>query len=161
MRRILLIILTLTIVVTVLTACGAVARSAPAAIASVTHTPALETAGGGKLPARSDTQGAVEVTVTPLDWSSGPVTLDFDVAMNTHSVELVFDLAELATLTTDTGLTLQPVKWDAPSGGHHVEGTLSFPAQLDGKSVLEGVHQLTLAIEDVDTAERTFTWELP
>jgi len=30
--------------------------------------------------------------------------------------------AFIATLTTDTGLTVQATKWDATPGGHHVPG---------------------------------------
>ena len=50
--------------------------------------------------------------------------------------------------------------WDAPRGGHHVEGKLFFPVTVDGKSILDGVTKLTLTITDVDTPIRTFEWEL-
>jgi hypothetical protein len=80
--------------------------------------------------------------------------------MDTHSVELDMDLATLATLTTDTGLTLQPTLWDAPKGGHHAEGTLTFPASLDAKAVLDGAKQLTLTISDIDNTTGIFTWDL-
>jgi hypothetical protein len=73
--------------------------------------------------ARTDEQGAVVFQVTPLDLTNPTDTLDFDVAMNTHSVDLGIDLAPLSTLMTDTGLTLQATKWDAPGGCHHVDGT--------------------------------------
>lgn len=67
-------------------------------------------------------------------------------------------LAELATLTTDTGKTVQAVNWDAPLGGHHVEGTLSFPAMADNVSVLDGASTLILTIMDLDVPSRTFVW---
>jgi hypothetical protein len=70
------------------------------------------------------------------------------------------DLMTLTTLTTDTGLTLKPTLWDAPQGGHHVEGTLSFPATQDGKAILKGIKQLTLTISNVDNATRVFEWDL-
>ena len=70
------------------------------------------------------------------------------------------DLANLATLTTDSGRTVQATLWDAPRGGHHVSGTLSFPASVDGKALLDGVTKLTLTIKDVDAPQRAFTWDL-
>jgi hypothetical protein len=109
---------------------------------------------------RIDSQGAVTVQITPLNLDQPGDTLKFDVAMNTHSVDLSMDLATISTLTTDTGLTIQPSKWEAPSGGHHAEGTLSFPATQDGKSILEGTKQLTLTISKIDNATRTFSWDL-
>lgn len=109
---------------------------------------------------RIDSQGAVTVEITPLNLDQPGDTLEFDVAMNTHSVDLSMDLKTLATLTTDTGLTIQPAKWDAPSGGHHADGKLSFPTTQAGKSILEGAKQLTLTITGIDNATRTFTWDL-
>jgi hypothetical protein len=70
------------------------------------------------------------------------------------------DLAVLSTLTTDSGISIQPTIWDAPRGGHHVQGKLIFPAVLDGKSVLDGASTLTLTISDVDAPARVFEWEL-
>lgn len=109
---------------------------------------------------RLDEQGAVTVAVTPLNLGNPEDTLDFEIAMNTHSVDLSMDLAQLATLTTDTGKSVEATAWDAPSGGHHVSGTLSFPAAVDGAPLLEGVSTLTLTIRDVDVPERVFVWDL-
>ena len=69
------------------------------------------------------------------------------------------DLAGLATLTTDSGQTVQALKWDAPLGGHHVSGILSFPAAADGVAVLEGASSFTITIVDVDAPVRVFTWK--
>ena len=109
---------------------------------------------------RTDSQGSVTVKITPLNLENPGDTLKFEIAMDTHSVDLSMNLATLATLTTDTGLTIQPAKWDAPSGGHHAEGTLSFPAIQNGKSILDGAKNLTLTITGIDNATRTFTWDL-
>lgn len=109
---------------------------------------------------RSDEQGAVMFQITPLHLSTSADTLEFDVAMNTHSVDLSMDLAPLSTLTTDTGVTVQATKWDAPRGGHHVDGKLIFPATQNGKPILEGASKLTLTIVKVDAASRVFEWEL-
>jgi hypothetical protein len=107
-----------------------------------------------------DAQGAVIVTVTPLNLDRPGDTIDFEVAMDTHSVDLSMDLAALASLSTDTGVTVTPTLWDAPMGGHHVTGKLSFPVTTGGTSVIDGVQALTLTIRDVDAPQRTFTWEL-
>jgi len=105
-----------------------------------------------------DEQGAVTVEVTPTNLEDASETLDFRIALNTHSVDLSMNLAALATLTTDTGKVVQAITWDAPLGGHHVSGTLSFPAFVDGVPVLEGASQFTLKIVDVDAPERVFVW---
>jgi hypothetical protein len=145
----------------------------PAAVASpvlnVTATPTDDPAllptlfpnssGNGEL-SRLDEQGAVVFEVTPLNLGTPADTLDFDVAMNTHSVDLGMDLAALSTLSTDNGVVVQASKWDAVPGGHHVEGTLIFPSAQDGTSILEGASKLTLTIVDVDAPSRVFEWEL-
>ncbi len=107
-----------------------------------------------------DDQGAVEVAVTPLNLNAPSGSLNFNVGLNTHSVDLSMDLAPLTTLEADNGMGVQAVLWEAPRGGHHVSGVLSFPIASDGKSLLEGASYLTLRIHDVDAPERTFTWSL-
>jgi hypothetical protein len=109
---------------------------------------------------RQDTQGQVEVAVIPLNLSNHDETLDFDVVMDTHSIDLSMDLAALATLSTDAGLTVNASAWSAPDGGHHVSGALQFPAVVDGGHILDNASRLILTIRDVDTPERTFTWDL-
>ena len=109
---------------------------------------------------RTDQQGAVTVEATPINLDTSADVLEFEVVMDTHSVDLSMDLATLATLTTDTGITLQATTWDAPRGGHHVEGKLVFPAMKDGKSILEGADKLTLTITNVDAPARVFEWQL-
>ena len=113
---------------------------------------------GGQTPLL-DEQGAVTAEITPLNLANPGDALDFQVSLNTHSVDLSMNLTNLATLTTDTGKTVQAVTWDAPLGGHHVSGTLSFPASVDGVPVLEGVSKLTLTLVNVDVPERVFIWE--
>jgi hypothetical protein len=110
--------------------------------------------------ARSDTQGAVGFVVTPLNLAAPGATLDFDVSMNTHSIDLGWDLAARSRLVTDTGLEVSGQSWPVGSG-HHYEGTLSFPATTaEGQSLLDGAARLTLSISGTDVAERLFTWEL-
>lgn len=113
-----------------------------------------------KLETLVDEQGRVSVAVTPLNLRTATTTLDFEVVLDTHAVDLSMDLAALATLATDDGRQVTAVQWDAPLGGHHVAGTLSFPAAVDGRSLLDGASRLTLTMREVDAAERTFTWDL-
>ena len=109
---------------------------------------------------RVDQQGAVSVEVTPPELSEVSEELEFEVALNTHSVDLSMDLATLSTLSTDTGLEVAATQWNAPRGGHHVSGTLSFPASQNGKSILAGARRVTLTIRDLDASTRTFAWDL-
>ncbi|MBI5839831.1 MAG: hypothetical protein HZB19_06990 [Chloroflexi bacterium] len=88
------------------------------------------------------------------------VPAEFDGALNTHSVDLSMDLTTLATLTTDSGITVQATTWDAPRGGHHVEGKLVFPATKDGKPILAEAGKITLTTINVDVPSRVFEWEL-
>ncbi|MBI5829289.1 MAG: hypothetical protein HZB20_07050 [Chloroflexi bacterium] len=110
--------------------------------------------------ARTDSQASVEFVITPLNLASPTDTLDFDVSMNTHSVDLSWDLAAQSVLATDAGLEVQGQSW-AIGSGHHYEGTLTFPAKTaDGKPLLDGAKKLTLTIKDAGVAERIFVWEL-
>jgi hypothetical protein len=68
---------------------------------------------------RTDTQGAVVFEVTPLNLSVSAGTLEFEVVMNTHSVDLGWDLAEQAVLSTDTGLEAQAASWPVGNGHHY------------------------------------------
>lgn len=134
---------------------------AAAEVPAVEAKPAAESAAPGfDTGTRLDEQGAVVVEVTPANLNSGAETLDFGVALNTHSVDLGMDFATLSTLTTDTGLTVDASAWSGASGGHHVSGTLSFPATVDGAALLGGATEITLTIRDVDAPERVFVWKL-
>lgn len=106
---------------------------------------------------RTSNEASVTVVVTPLNLEDkSAATLDFDVAMDTHSVDLGYDLTTIATLSTDTGEEVPPIKWDGPAGGgHHREGALSFP-QLKQRG-----QTLTLTLRGIaDVPERTFTWKV-
>jgi hypothetical protein len=111
-------------------------------------------------PTRTDSQGAVEFVVEPINLDVAGETLDFTVSMNTHSVNVGWDLAALSSLETDTGLTVDGLSWPV-GGGHHYGGTLSFPRTTSsGDDLLEGAASLRLIIRDTDVPERVFTWEL-
>lgn len=116
------------------------------------------------LPPEAQTQtsegGRVTVKVT---WEGPSAGLIFQVAMDTHSVNLdAFDLLQLATLRTDESLEVQPIAWDAPAGGHHRGGTLTFPASTADGTPLIGPNTrlVELVIRDVAVPERVLQWAL-
>ncbi len=107
-------------------------------------------------PSQVSDAGRVVIEVTPLDLGGGEDTLHFQVAMNTHSVELDYDLTQLALLRTDRGVEVRPTLWDGGRGGHHVYGVLFFPA-VD----LSKARWVEIIIHDVaGVPERRFRWEL-
>jgi hypothetical protein len=153
-----------------LAGCAGAAVDSPSEQGSATRTvmpdatPAdeAEASGGGSETAetRTDEQGSVVFAVTPLNLASPGDTVDFQVVMDTHSVDLGWDLAALGTLRTDLGTEVEGVGWPVGSG-HHYGGRLSFPARSrDGASILDGAATLTLVIRNTDVAERVFVWEL-
>ena len=111
---------------------------------------------------RTNEGGQITIKVTWQGKSAGPV---FRVEMDTHAVNLdSYDLRQLAALHIGQGQEeMRPTSWDAPSGGHHRSGTLSFPATFpDGTSVMKtDTHIIKLIIRSVGgLAERTFLWTL-
>ena len=86
--------------------------------------------------------------------------LIFAVALNTHSVDLDhYDLGELATLRDDEGEEYHPTSWDSAPGGHHRQGTLTFPFPYSLSQ--EKAKYIQIVIRDVDDIdERLFKWEL-
>lgn len=114
------------------------------------------TGGAIALPpeARQDSQASVTIEVTPAGGTSS--TLIFDVSMNTHSVELGYDMTKVATLSDDQGRTYPAKSWDGPGGGHHREGSLTFevPAGAAPKS-------LELNLAGIGGApSRLFKWDV-
>jgi hypothetical protein len=87
-------------------------------------------------------------------------SLIFDVAMNTHSVDLdQYNLGQLAILRDNTGKEYHPVSWDSAPGGHHRRGTLSFP--LPDSLNQGGTSYIEIVIQDVaGIKERVLKWDL-
>lgn len=103
-------------------------------------------------------EGAVTVKVTWGGLAAGP---EFEVALDTHSVELDgYDLTDLAVLRAENGTELTALAWDAPKGGHHRSGKLAFPASIGGMPTFsDKTSTFQLVIRDIDgVKERAFTW---
>ncbi|HLD24888.1 MAG TPA: hypothetical protein VJB96_03120 [Patescibacteria group bacterium] len=97
--------------------------------------------------------GNVTVSVTPLFLKAG-LPASFDVAFETHSVELDFDVEKVATLTDSRGSSYS-AHWDgSPPGGHHRSGTLRFTPDLIAPTTI------TLTFTNIAGTPRTFTWEV-
>jgi len=99
---------------------------------------------------------AVTVEVTPLNLPEGGPTLDFEIAFNTHSVDLSFDPAAISILRDDQGREYPAVAWEgAGPGGHHRSGVLRFEVPETATKSIEVI------IHDVaGVPERVFQWKL-
>jgi hypothetical protein len=110
---------------------------------------------GWDLAPQSDSGGRVTIEVAPLALSED--VWEFKVALNTHSVDLSFDLTEVSRLRCDRGQEFEAVAWDGSGpGGHHRSGVLQFAALDHPTSALE------IVIRDVaKVPERVFRWDVP
>lgn len=143
--------------------CAVVAAALGTALLGPVGPAVAATGDGGVVRQATDTQtsagGGVTVTVSRLDAADA---IAFTVALDTHAVNLdAYDLGQLAVLRTPSGEEVAPLAWDAPAGGHHRQGTLSFPTvAADGTPLVQPDDgELVLVIRAVaGVAERTFSW---
>jgi len=149
----------------ILAACGSVAADPPAtATPSEATAPSpspsgdLDRASGapavdGPMEQRDD-GGGVTVKAT---WVGSSAGLAFEVALDTHSVDL--DGLDLrgATLQNDKGGTIAAPVWDAGKGGHHRSGRLTF--QGDPGTFLASTAWIELLVPDIaGVPVRTLRW---
>jgi hypothetical protein len=103
--------------------------------------------------------GQVTIAAT---WQRSDTQPSFNVAMNTHAVDLDgYDLKQLAVLRIDGGQEIRPISWEAPKGGHHRSGMLIFPAaDANGRELIaSNLQTIELVIRNVaGVPERVFTW---
>ncbi len=105
---------------------------------------------------QSNNEKAVAIDVTPLNLASGGDAWDFEVAFNTHSVDLSFDPAAISVLRDNLGNEYPAIVWEGSGpGGHHRSGVLRFNAPEQTTGFVE------LVIHDVaGVPERVFHWDL-
>ncbi|HZD41123.1 MAG TPA: hypothetical protein VE131_10405 [Terriglobales bacterium] len=105
--------------------------------------------------ARSQSGGGVMITATYLNPRSNDEA-KFDVALNTHSVDLDgYDLKALSVLRDDAGKEVKPLRVESEGGGHHRRVTLVFPKPSVKAKKLE------LVIKDIAGVKaRSFSWDL-
>ncbi len=105
--------------------------------------------------------GQVTIAAT---WQGSGAEMIFTVAMNTHAIDLdAYDLKQLAVLRIDGGREAQPISWEAPKGGHHRSGTLTFPAigANGAPLIVSDTHTIELVIRDLaGVPKRSFRWTL-
>jgi len=130
-------------------------KPAPRSEAEIPRTPAGQPSAPAVFAPQENSGGEVDVKVTPLVLKAGEKP-QFEIEFNTHSVELDFDISQIASLTDEDGNSDTSSTWEgSPPGGHHREGTLTFPTPLiQTKSV-------NLTIRDISgVSKREFTWQL-
>jgi hypothetical protein len=135
-----------------------VALAAPSCVAPVAApTPpsanAQDAAGPAVGEQRQHEAGSVTVSASWIPGTSSAL-----VSLNTHSVDLdVFDLKDLARVRLDGGDWVGATAWDAPMGGHHRGGTLTF-GTLDPQA-LARTRVIELEIRDVAVPSHLLRWE--
>lgn len=142
--------LALPLVLVLATACGAsvtgATAAAPASDAGASPTPRVG-------EQRQHEAGSVTVTAS---WVVGAASALVD--MSTHSVDLDgFDLATLARVRLDGGDWIRATAWDAPKGGHHRAGTLTFGTLDPG--ALAAARVVELEIQNVAVPSHVLRWE--
>lgn len=100
-----------------------------------------------------DDRGQVTVDITPLSLELGKEA-KFKVVLDTHSVELSYDLLRVSSLRDDKDSNFKPLSWGGGSGGHHLTGELVFPG-LSAKT-----KSVELIILNISGFDRRFTWNL-
>ena len=124
-------------------------------VASPTQPPELETVTLLVEP-RQNEGGGLEIEVKPAGVKDGKLL--FSVALNTHSVDLSYDYAALASLKDDQGREYPALAWEGGKGGHHLEGTLVFARD---PLLQPDVKWLELRLKDIaEVPLRTFRWEV-
>ncbi len=79
------------------------------------------------LSPQSNSEGSVDIEITPVDVSESSREWQFEIVLNTHSVELDQDMTKVAFLRDYRG-NIYPSWEGSPAEGHHREGILAFPA---------------------------------
>lgn len=105
------------------------------------------------LAAQTKTIGAVDVTVTPKTISAGESPV-FELALDTHSVELEYDFTQIVTLSDNENNRYQAMKWSGGNGGHHLSGELTFD------SLSTKAKTITLTIDNIADQSTSFMWNL-
>lgn len=109
-----------------------------------------------QLLTKTSSEAEVTVDVTPVNILEDGETFDFNITLETHSVNLDQDLTLNSVLIDDENNSYNPIKWEGdPPGGHHRSGTLKF------KSIIPKPKSLKLILKDIGgVKERVFEWDL-
>ena len=115
----------------------------------------ISAAGAWAYEPQSHNAGGVRVDVVPLQLRPGQQAR-FEIRMNTHSVELKFDIVAVSILKDDQGREYRATVWNgSPPEGHHRSGVLEFPALPDDAK------SAALYLKDIaNVAERVYEWTI-
>lgn len=103
--------------------------------------------------AQTKTMGAVEVEarlIAQEESNDKVINLKF----TTHSVELDYDMRQVASLTDDLGKIYPVIGWSGGQGGHHLNGELSF-GEMDKNAKI-----IKLRLSGIDNAEAEFEFPI-
>ena len=100
-----------------------------------------------------DEKGEVVIEVMPKRLTAGSDSI-FEIEFSTHSVDLNFNLEEIAYLTDDRGNIYNPLSWSGGKGGHHLAGDLTFP------DLHESARKVILTISGIEGKDRVFEWKI-
>ncbi len=106
-----------------------------------------------KYATQQNQEAEVTVKVTPLKLFSKE-NPEFDIILDTHSVNLDKLLKDISVLEDDKGNIYNPISWSGGTGGHHIEGKLVF------QSLSEGAKSVRLTIKGIGGVDRIFRWSL-
>lgn len=108
-----------------------------------------------QLETKTDEQNSVTVTITPANISPQAGEWQFNVLIDTHSVELDQDMVKISVLIDDQGKEYKPLRWEgAEPGGHHREGMLVF------KQITPNPKSLGVKISGIGNVDRSFVWRI-
>lgn len=129
--------------------------AAPENTTAVTIPPETPSAAKGlELAPKSDDRNRITVKVSPLPLKYGE-EVNFAIVLDTHSVDLTYDLVALSLLEDSRGNEYKAIRWDGPKpGGHHTSGTLVFPP------INQKTNMIKLTIKNINNADRVFEWEV-
>lgn len=92
--------------------------------------------------------GAVDIEVKPLSASK------YEVILNTHSVNLDFDIRSIVKLSDNNGNEYTAVSWSGDRGGHHLNGVIQF------STIDPNAKNVKLEISEIENEVLNFEWEL-
>jgi len=109
----------------------------------------------GAFQVKTSDENAVRVDVKPIQLTPGKPAI-FEIRLNTHSVDLSYDMVQLSSLQDSQGKVYKAMNWKGSSpGGHHRRGVLEFP-ELQGN-----LQSIKLIMRDVsDVPARIFEWKI-
>lgn len=117
------------------------------------QTPIQELKSAASYRTQTSEKGEVVVEVVPTKLSSKENS-EFIIRLSTHSVDLSYDIKNIASLTDDKSKVYKPISWTGEKGGHHIEGTLVFP------KLSQDAMSVTLKIPGIGSQDRIFEWRL-